>query len=309
VAGLTLGIGLLQTLLLALYIGALLQTTVTNAVFLHSTAPIFALFFARIFLKEQIARATYWGILLVMIGTCTIVDPRYLSLNSSEFVGNAMALISGILYGAMVVASKSLSPKVEGFYQAFWQYFIIALLILPFADLGLRFGTRVNPGLSPTNVSWASLNLAMENLLNRAFVSKLMLNWMPLSVLGIVASGLCYIFFIHGIKHVPAQHIMLVAALEPVFGAGVATLYLGEVFSLLTLLGAALILLGIFWVAQCETHESQATVPVVPACAAGFRLETSSRFAEKGSIEPRQSPTIFETLQPARVLPYLEKTG
>lgn len=309
VAGLTLGIGLLQTLALVLYIGALLQTTVTNAAFLHSTAPIFALFFAKIFLKEQISQATYWGILLVMFGTCIIVDPRSLSLSSSEFVGNAMALISGILYGAMVVASKSLSSKVEGFYQAFWPYCIIALLILPFADFGSPLGNSSSPGLSPVNVSWASLNLAAEILLNSGFVSSLMLNWMPLSVLGIVASGLCYIFFVRGIKHVPAQHIMLVAALEPVFGAGIATLYLGEAFSLLTLAGAAMILLGIYWVSKCKTHVSKVTVHEVPASAAGFQLETSVRSAGKNSLERHQCPTIFETLQTPRVLLHLEQSG
>lgn len=246
VAGITAGIGLLQALLLIFYIGSLLQTSVTNAVFLHSTAPIFALIFSRIFLKETITPKTYMGIVLVMVGTCIIVDPQNLSFSSRQSIGNLMALTSGLFYGAMAVASKSLSPKVDGNYQVFWQYLIIAVLILPFAKLGITVSADSSLAAANNIIFPPSSVPLMES----HFIHTLERNWLPLSLLGIVGSGLCYVFFVRGIKTVPAQHIMLAAALEPVFGSLIAAAYLGESLSNLTLAGAGLILFGILQVSH-----------------------------------------------------------
>ncbi len=285
VAGLTVGIGLLQMLFLVLYIGALLQTSVTNAVFLHSTAPLFALTFSRLFLKETIIQQTYMGIILVMVGTCVIIDPRNLSLSSSASMGNLMALASGVFYGAMAVTSKSLSPQVDGNYQVFWQYLIIALLILPFAKLGIN----VRPDLSIARLGEAAFVVPSSNLLDSLFIHNLVRNWIPLSVLGIVGSGLCYIFFVRGIKTVPAQHIMLAAALEPVFGALVATLYLGETFAMLTLVGAGLILLGIYQISKRDTRVLTPQQQSHPGSIRSFVVKTRLESTAKRLNHPRST--------------------
>lgn len=290
VAGLTLGIGLLQALMQVLYIYSLLLTTVNNAVFLHSTAPIFALIFSRIFLKETITRKTYVGIVLVMAGTCVIVDPRNLSLHSAESIGNIIALASGLFYGAMAVTSKSLSPKVDGYYQVFWQYMIVALLILPFANLGMNtfpthsFAVVGDPAILMVEPTWK----------DTLFVHNLTLNWVPLSLLGIFGSGVCYIFFVRGVKTVPANHIMLAAGLEPVFGALIATLYLGEVFSTLTTVGAALILAGIYQISMRDADRS----------TAGFGKSVAERTQKiKGASNVISSDNI---VQPVRQYPIVE---
>jgi drug/metabolite transporter (DMT)-like permease len=225
----TLLVGLFQGAMIGLIMAALRMTSVSNALFLLYTAPIFSVLLARVFLKERIAATTWAGIGVALLGVLCIVDPRTISFDSAHALGNLLALGAGLSLAAMTVAAKPLSRRVSGHYIVFWQYLVIAVLTLPFIRVA-----------SPTT---------------------LLANWWQIGGLGVVCTGIAYLWYMRGVRHVPAQHVLIVASLEPLVGTAMAALILGESLSHLALVGAALIVLGAYGVARTRLATDQPAGP------------------------------------------------
>ena len=216
----TLLVGLLQGTMIALIMGALRRTSVSNALFLLYSAPVFAVVLARLCLRESIAATTWRGIGIALLGVLCIVDPRALSLDATHALGNLMALGAAAALAAMTVAAKPLSHQVSGKYIVFWQYVVIAVVTLPLV-----------PAPAPAT---------------------LLANWWQLGGLGIPCTGIAYLFYMRGVRSVPAQHVLIVASLEPLVGTVIAGVVLGEAISSLTLVGATCIVIGTYRVARAR---------------------------------------------------------
>ncbi|MDO8554356.1 MAG: EamA family transporter [Candidatus Micrarchaeota archaeon] len=214
----TVMVGIFQGLSIFLYINSLLHTTVSNAVFLLYTAPIFSVILAKLFLKEKIEKETLIGVFITLIGIILILDPRTFSFDSTQTLGNVIALGSGFFYAAMALTAKPIMKKVSGFYMAFWQYLVISIMFLLFV-----------------NVKSASVLLD---------------NWWQLAIIGIICTGIPFILFMEGVRKVKAQKIFIVTALEPLAGTALALFALGEIPSLFTIAGALLILYGVYRTTQ-----------------------------------------------------------
>ncbi len=214
----TLLVGLLQGMMMALIMGALRRTSVSNALFLLYTAPVFAVWFARVFLKEPIAATTWPAMGLAVLGVLCIVDPRTLSLDAHHALGNLMALGAGCLLAVMTIVAKPLAQKVSVYYIVFWQYLVIAVLALPFLRMP-----------APAVV---------------------LSNWWQLAGLGVVCTGIAYLWYMRGVRSVPAQNVLIVATLEPLVGTALAAVILREAYSYLTLVGAVFIMIGAYGVTR-----------------------------------------------------------
>jgi drug/metabolite transporter (DMT)-like permease len=225
----TMLVGIFQGLMTVLIMGALRLTSVSNALFLLYTAPVFSVLLARIFLKERIAGITWIGISLAIMGIFFIVDPTAISLDATHNLGNLMALGAGLALAAMTVAAKPLSQKVSGYYIVFWQYLVIAVLALPFA--------------------------------HAAPIETVVANWWQLGGLGIVCTGIAYTLYMRGVRRVPTQHVLVIASLEPLVGTLIAGLLLHESLSYLTLIGALFIMAGAYGVARARSASEKSALP------------------------------------------------
>ncbi len=212
----TILVGAFQGFSILLYFLALQKTSVSNALFLIYTAPIFSVFLARIFLKEHIERKTLIGLLFSIVGIVCILDPKAFTLDSSKNIGNLFALGSGFLYAAMALIAKPLLKKVSGYYTVFWQYVVISMLFL--------FLLRGSP------------------------MSEFGMNWWQLSVIGTVCTAIAFTLFMEGVKKVKAQKIFIITSLEPLVGTLAALFILQEIPTLLTIIGAVLIFTGVYFV-------------------------------------------------------------
>ena len=210
----TLLVGLFQGLSIFLYFYSVLNTSVSNAIFLLYTAPVFSVFLAKFFLKEQIEKETIIGIIITLAGIVFILDPRTFSFNSSQTLGNIMGLASGFFYSAMALTAKPIMKKKTGYYAAFWQYVIISLMFVFFLKV-------------------ESANVLVEN-------------WWKLLTIGILCTGIAFILFMEGVRKVKAQKIFIITALEPLAGTIVALIILKEIPSLMTIIGAILIFYGVY---------------------------------------------------------------
>src|SRR3989338_5256944 len=207
-------VGFIQGLALFFYFASILKTSVSNAIFLLYTAPIWSVIFAKLFFKEEIKKETIVGIIITLAGIIFIIDPRNFSFNSSQTLGNILGLASGLLYSGMAMTAKPILKKRSGYYVAFWQYLIIAIMFVFFLNI-------------------KSSNVIVEN-------------WWKLLVIGIICTGIAFILFMEGVRKVKAQKIFIVTSLEPLAGSIFALFVLGEIPSSFAIIGAALILYGVY---------------------------------------------------------------
>ena len=210
----TLMVGVFQGLSIFLYFQSIINTSVSNAVFLLYTAPIFSVFLAKIFLKEHIEKRTYIGIFLTLVGIIFILNPQTFSFEAKNILGNIMALGSGFFYAAMALTAKPILQKKSGYYVAFWQYAIISLMFL-FSLKGFQTAVIVS-------------------------------SWWQLLFIGIVCTGIAFIFFMEGVKKVKAQKVFIITSLEPLVGSIAAILLLKEAPSPVTIIGAVFIIFGVY---------------------------------------------------------------
>lgn len=210
----TILVAVLQGLSFLCYFAAIIKTSVTNAVFLLYTAPVFTIILARIFLKEKIQKKTIIGLLITLAGIIFILDPRTFSFSSAETVGNILGLAGGFFYASMTITAKSVMKKTSGYYMAFWQYLIISILFVFF--------------------------------LKKQPASNILINWWILLIIGIVCTGIAFLFFMSGVKKTKAQEIFIITALEPLSGTTFAIIILREMPTIMIIIGAALILFGVY---------------------------------------------------------------
>lgn len=210
----TLLVGVFQGLSIFLYFSAILSTSVSNAVFLLYSAPVFSVIMAKFFLKEEIEKETIIGIFITLLGIIFLLDPTTFSFESNQTIGNTLALGAGFFYAAMAMTAKPITKTKSGYYLAFWQYLIISAMFLIF--------------------------IKTESL------DRILPNWWQIGIIGILCTGIAFILFMEGIKKVKAQKIFIITALEPLSGTILALIILKESLSIYTIVGALLILYGVY---------------------------------------------------------------
>ncbi|MGA1869830.1 MAG: DMT family transporter [bacterium] len=213
-------VGLLQGITIFLYFGSILNTTISNAVFLLYTAPVFSIFISRVFLKEEIEKETIIGVFIALTGIILMLNPRTFSFGSEKTKGNLMGLGAGFTYSAMTLTAKPLMKKVSSYYVTFWQNLVVCLMFLFFLRPGAFYG--------------------------------LYTNWWQLLVIGILCTGIPFLLFMEGIKKVRTQKILIVTTLEPLVGTLAALLVLKETPSVLAIIGAMLIIYGVYRVTSVK---------------------------------------------------------
>jgi drug/metabolite transporter (DMT)-like permease len=96
--------GIMGGISLVLYFNAITLTSVSNAVLLSYTSPIFASIFSNIYLKEKLTKEMAAFIICAFLGMFLIFQLDYASLN----IGDLFALISGITSGIALVSIREL---------------------------------------------------------------------------------------------------------------------------------------------------------------------------------------------------------
>ncbi|MFH1710278.1 MAG: DMT family transporter [bacterium] len=96
--------GIMGGISLILYFNAISLTSVSNAVLLSCTYPIFASIFSNIYLNEKLTKEKVIFIVSAFLGMFLIFQFNYSALN----IGDLFALISGITSGMAVVSIREL---------------------------------------------------------------------------------------------------------------------------------------------------------------------------------------------------------
>lgn len=182
-------------------------TTAANTILLQFTAPVFVILVMWLVFQERPKRLDVITCVAVFGGVaCFFLD----SLGSGSFLGDALALLSGVCYAGVFMMNKF--PGGDPLFATILGQALGALIGFPWLIQETQF----------TGVALASA-----------------------LALGVFQLGIAYMFFTTGIRYAPPVSACLVAGIEPILNPVLVAVVLGEMISPLSLVGGAIVFLSI----------------------------------------------------------------
>jgi len=216
------------TAAISAFVAANKMTTAANAIVLQYTAPVFVFLFTRLIWGEKISKLNGGALIVAMLGVTIIASD---SAGEPAMAGVLLALFSGVLF-AVYMVNLERTHDVHPVYLTWINNLVCALLLLLVVKSQLALS------------------------LDQAVI---------LAVMGAVQLGMPYFLFSKGLRTVPLQEASLIALIEPVLNPLWVGLIGGEIPSAATLVGGALIMLGLggryLWPLLGKSAEAAHTEP------------------------------------------------
>jgi drug/metabolite transporter (DMT)-like permease len=203
----------------------LITAQATTTAWIVATTPIFIALLGWLVLRERLRWVQALGILLATVGVLLVVtrgDLGLLSAGSFGTPGDFLVLVSALNWAVFSILSRR---GLRAFPATLMMFYVMGFGWL-FTSLLLIAG----PGLS--EISHLSLS-----------------GWLGILFLGIFCSGLAYIFWYDALQALPVAQAGAFVYLEPFVTLVIAAIVLGEVVTLVSLIGGGVILLGV-WMVQ-----------------------------------------------------------
>lgn len=198
---------------------AIMKTSIANATFFATMAPVWVVIFGWLVLRQRVARTTLAGLGLCLVGGTTLIY-QSLGLDAARAVGDALAIGTGVFFGLYFLAVGA-ARKDTGAARVTFEMSLITIAILLVAAL------VVEGNIMPHSARGWGVLLALA-LVSHAGGQGLLS----------VALG-----------RLPTVFSSLVIFLEAVAAAGFAWVLQDEPVSVLQAIGGAIILGGI-WIAR-----------------------------------------------------------
>lgn len=269
VAAAALGVALYQPLFFAgvAYAGVSIGTVVAIG-----SAPVMAGIVGFVALGEQPGKPWAVATLLAVAGCALLVGSG--NSGKAAAVGILCALGAGLCYGSYATASKALMER--GLSQA-------AVMAAVFG-LG---GALLAPALLFVDLGW----LAEPS----GFVAALHL--------GLIATAAAYLLFAKGLSGLPVSTAATLSLAEPLTAGALGILLLGERLALTALIGAVLLLGGLFLVSSSGTERRDVESPASPHAG-----DSALRRADGAQRVPGQDPSETKR-RPSPGVPHKPQPG
>lgn len=204
--GTTLLVSILYAFLMITFVVSTKLTTAANAIFLQYTAPIYVLLLEPVLFRIPLERINIWTIVGCIIGMALFFVG---DLEVGNMTGNWIALVSGVLLAAMMLAQRRNAPERHE-SAIFWGNMI---------TIGITFPSYL-ASAAPTAPQWGMLLF-----------------------LGFIQIGVGYLLFTYGLKRVFAIEGSLLAMLEPILNPVWVFIGYGEIPSRFAIIGGIIIIL------------------------------------------------------------------
>ena len=186
----------------------------STAAILVSSNPVFVALFSMIILKEKITKNRVMCILLGIIGIFLIIYKG--NSGGDTLLGIAFAVVASMTFGLYTVLARFKAENISSISMICISALLGSISYIPV--LLLR-------GVNPFHIPHGTL--------------------LRVLYLGIVLSGIAYITYMEALKILTASKGSMVFFLKPVIASILAIMILGEKVEAKTIVGAALVLLGL----------------------------------------------------------------
>ena len=217
------------------YFNAIKSVGVSVAAVLLYTSPLFLALFSKLVYKENINLNKIVSLLVCFIGAIFAVTGGKLDISGLSTTGIIMGILSAITYALMPIISKDALKENNSITILIYGFLFGALFMLPFSKP-------------------MEMVLYLDNF--KVVVAML--------VLGIVPAALAYIFYVEGIgKGVELSIAGVIASIELVVSAFIGWTVIGEAFSIVKLLGVALMVISSIIAIRSISTEKEVTEEIV----------------------------------------------
>jgi drug/metabolite transporter (DMT)-like permease len=203
---------------------SILATTVANATFIATMAPVWVAFGAWMVFREKISQSNFIGLALCLIGGAALIGQSY-SFAPERLIGDGYALVTSLFFGLYMLAVSNARTRLK-----------IAAGSLAFMSAAVT----------------CAILFVIAMLLETNFMPRSLNGWLTLLSLAIVSQVIGQGLLAVALGRLPATFSSLVIFLEAVGAAALGWLVLNESLGTLQFFGGILILLGI-WVARPRT--------------------------------------------------------
>jgi drug/metabolite transporter (DMT)-like permease len=202
-----------------LFIVGLGYTTAGHSALIVAIGPILILVLARLMNLERITTAKVLGMALSFAGVLVLVGGDELHLRSGTWVGDLITLGGTTGFALYTVMAKRVARNYDTISMNTFNNLAGAVIVLP---LAVRQAARLD---------WASV--AWQG-------------WAGLAYAAAVSSVIAYLIYFWALKHVDASRLAAYTYAETPIATFLAVLLLGEKLTAALLVGAALILAGVY---------------------------------------------------------------
>lgn len=186
-------------------------TTVATATLCYYMAPIFVMLLSPIVLHQRLTLRKTVCVIIALAGM--VLVSGVLESGGSGFKGILLGLGAAALYASVILTNQFIR-NIPAYDKTILQLGSATVVLLPYVLLTVDFSAQT------------ATPLALVMLL----------------IVGIIHTGVAYWLYFGSMKDLPAQTIALLSYLDPVVAILLSALFLGEPMTLLTGVGAVLVL-------------------------------------------------------------------
>lgn len=224
----------LQVITMLSFFISILEASVSTAVLLLYTAPLYITLLSPVLHEERSSRKGLLALVLAISGIVVIVDPEKLEFTSA--IGILAGIISGLSYAFQIMTSKHIGNTYSGYSQAFWS-FTAAIPVLMMLDLITRAEAMTAlPERLAALVPFLRVDVALSDIVS--------MNAIYIVLLAIFPTIFSVSLYFNGLKKVRAADASILGLIEPVSAVILSIIILHESISFPVMLGGALILTG-----------------------------------------------------------------
>lgn len=188
-------------------------TTVSNATISYYFQPILLTLLAPLFFKESLTLKKFGFVLLGMIGMIGIIGFSGESAVYNHPVGIGFGLTAALFYAFAIISNKKITG-MSGLHLTAVTLVIATVILLPYVGLMTGFG--------------------IGQLTSNSIISLL--------VLGIVHTGIAYVFLFSGVQEIESQTFAVLSYIDPLTAVVISAAFLQEPITSWQLAGGLLVL-------------------------------------------------------------------
>ncbi len=198
-------------------------STAANAALVTSASPVFILIFGVWLLRERVTMLRLLALILASAGVVAVVDPRSILLGNEEVVGNLILIGAAVTWGLYSVLVKILTREGS------------TIEVSLYAFIG---------GLP---ISMTAAGFERDQILWQAIDGPVILGVL---YLGIISTALAMVLWNSALARLEAGIVSLLFFAQPIVGASLGAIFLGESLDLGFWIGAVFIGTGLIIAAR-----------------------------------------------------------
>ncbi|HLP71612.1 MAG TPA: DMT family transporter [Bacteroidales bacterium] len=204
----------------ALFLWGLSLTSPINSSIIQSINPIFAFAFAALILKEKITFLKGAGLILGFTGVMILIlENGTPDVSSSTFLGDLFCLVNTISWALYTVLIKRMLEKYHPVTVMKWTF-----LAGFFINIPIGYGQF-------SQTAWSSIPLSA---------------WLQIGFVVVFATFLGYLLLSYGLRRLSPTIVSIYTYMQPVLTAWLATLLGQDKVTLIMVIAAVMIFLGVY---------------------------------------------------------------